>query len=617
MQRSDQQYVTPPFPAFPSVSRYVPLGSIADAMARVCRSVDSREGVSLVVGPPGTGKSLLCSLLVDRYRETHDVVVLGETPIDSPAAYLRHLLHHLGADYRGIGDADLQLALVDRVCDNDPPNAGLLIIVDEAQALGADVLEAIRMSTNIHSGGQPRVFAVVVGGVRLDDTLAAPSMEPFSQRIAARCYLHPMNADETRHYITETIQCCGADPDSTITGEAISAVHHACSGVPRLVNQIMTEAIDIAEAADESLISDYTIDCAWAQLQQLPSPMIESPEFASQGAPVEFGELEELDETPGADARVEEEVATAAVDSQACDLSEVDCEAGACDEMVCEQENEAADCVAATGSAATESADEKRDLVASTIRENMLSADVASEHAETVKGETQYRSLVSFPVSKVSTLGERRAAVKDPSVIFGEFDDEEDVCLGSAGKPAGARGVAESTPLPPASTPCMDSDSTGSRTIDSQSIDSQCDDLEAMLHQEIIGIGDMSANANFLALHEAADQAWAEARLNEATSSEHSDVESFVDEAEAMPSTLSLHVDERRTSSCELETKLRTDLSDGSLRLTVRDDSDLLIIEEDVDLSRSSSSTSSERDQTEVSVDCHAMIQRMRTGCGS
>ncbi|GAA5507857.1 ExeA family protein [Novipirellula caenicola] len=605
MQRPDPQYVTPPFPAFPSVSRYVPLGSIADAMTRVCRSVDAREGVSLVVGPPGTGKSLLCSLLVDRYRQTHDVVILGETPIDTRSAYLRHLLHHLGADYRGIADADLQLALVDRVCDNDPPNDGLLIIVDEAQALSAEVLEAIRMSTNIHSGGQPRVFAVVVGGVRLDDTLAAPSMEPFSQRIAARCYLHPMNADETRHYVTETIQCCGADPASTITDDALAAVHHACCGVPRLVNQIMTEAIDIAEAADESLITEHTIDRAWAQLQQLPSPMIESPSVKQDGAPVEFGELDELDSNPLTN------IASRGAVNEADGLDADDCD------VVCED----TDAVAGD----TDVSEDRQDLVASTMRENMLSAETFADGESKVKGETQYHSLVSFPVSKVNSLAERRVTVKDPSVIFGEFDDEEEVSLkGTANtvapivnqppatQPVGSQSIAsESIEIQREQEDAVESDALGSHAGDSFCSDNRCDDLESMLHQEIIGIADMASSANYLALHEASDPQWTESQHDE-----EAELELVADEVGESPATLQLNRDDNagEDDSCEPENYIRKDLSEGSLRLTVCDDSDLLVIEEDVDLSRSSKSTYLDRNESEVSVDFHSMLQRMRTG---
>lgn len=248
----------------------------------------------MVVGPPGTGKSLMCNILVEHYKDTHEVVVLGETPIDSEAALLRRIMHHLGVKLSTIPDNDLQLALIDRVCGEDSAPNGLLILADEAQSMSTQVLEAIRMTTNIMRRGEPRVSAVVCGGPRLDDTLTSPMMEPFTQRIATRCYLHPMNSNETREYIREAIRRCGANPNETISDDAISAVHHACSGVPRLINQLMTQAVDCAEAANHASIGLHDINVAWAHLQQLPGPMLEEPKFAKQSN-VEFGQL---DETP-------------------------------------------------------------------------------------------------------------------------------------------------------------------------------------------------------------------------------------------------------------------------------------------------------------------------------
>ncbi len=313
-------------------------------MDRVCRSVDASDAISLVIGPPGTGKSLICGLLVDHYRSSHDVVVIGETPIDSREAFQRHLLHHLGADFSRIPEGDLQLALIDRVCSDEAPQGGLLIIVDEAQSLPTDVLEAIRMVTNIMRDGQPRVSAVLCGGVKLDETLVDTSMEAFTQRVATRCYLHPMNGEETRRYITETIQACGSNPDETVTEEAIAAVHHACCGVPRLMNQMLTQAIDCAAAADQAQITEELIDQAWAQLQQLPSPMVEEPKIAHKGAPIEFGELDEsvnfAEWLPETKTDFVDEDSTQARQFETGDCETLECEPVSCQAAEAEFEND-------------------------------------------------------------------------------------------------------------------------------------------------------------------------------------------------------------------------------------------------------------------------------------
>lgn len=287
---SNQNDSIPPFPAFPCAARYVAVGSLAEGFTRVCRSIDTREAVSLVIGPPGTGKSLLCGLLAQRYRESHDVVVLGDTPLEDRAAFQRHLLHHIGIDFSKVVNGDLHLALIDHLCRQQSPSAGLLLIIDEAQALSPEVIEAIRVVTNIMHQGQPRVSCVLCGGMKLDEILVDRSLEAFTQRIATRCYLHPMNSDETRQYVFETISSCGAQPERTISPEAIAAIHHACGGVPRLINQMMTLAIDCAAEQKQQTISEPIVNQAWSQLQQLPSPITDEPKI-SESSPVEFGEL--------------------------------------------------------------------------------------------------------------------------------------------------------------------------------------------------------------------------------------------------------------------------------------------------------------------------------------
>jgi type II secretory pathway predicted ATPase ExeA len=251
------------------------------------------------MGPPGTGKSLICQTLTRRYENSHDVIVLSNDGIEDRDSLLRHILHCMKADHVAGPTNDLYLTLVDRVCSQKASHGGLLIIVDEAQSICTEVLEAIRKITNIMQNGQPRVSAILCGGPKLDEVLVDPSMEAFTQRVATRCYLHPFSGDESRDYITAIIAQCDADPDRTITLEAISAVHHACSGVPRLINQLMTQAIDVAEEMGQTIMDETVIDRAWAMLQQLPSPMIDEPKFkANSGGTeqaVEYGELSDWD----------------------------------------------------------------------------------------------------------------------------------------------------------------------------------------------------------------------------------------------------------------------------------------------------------------------------------
>ena len=495
MTAHETTYDVPPFPAFPSVSRYVPIGSVEDAIKRTRRSIDACEGLSLVIGPPGTGKSLVCALLAREYANSHDVVNLGETPVSDSATFYRHLLHHLDVDFDAIPEGDLQLALVERVRDPKATDKGLLVLVDEAQSLSPDVLEAIRMTTNIMLDGQPRVYVVVCGGPKLDETLSLPALEPLTQRVAARCYLHPLTSKETRQYISDSIVACGADPDETITDEAISAVHHASSGVPRLINQLVTCAIDVAADADQSLITDSIIDRAWAELQQLPSPMIEEPKLAKDSAPVEFGELAELPELSFAD---EEE-------PSACDSSNTDCDQAKCE-----------------------------------IANLSVESDPSPNDNLQIESNTP-----------------------EPTVLFGDFDDEEEVELGS--------GIAQAQTNEPPPI-----------------------DIESILHSEIIGIASDASHASHL---------------------ESGNMAPLVDENDDLRQGLSIATSSLSTATVQWidESNAPSTVDDDS-DIVIHDDSDMLIIEDEVNLHSVESPRSVDAEEQTVTVDFQAMLSRMRHG---
>ena len=284
----------PPFPAFPAVGRYVPVGPMDDTLHRINRAVAAREALSLVLGPPGVGKSLLSNLVSQTHRETADVVTIGQAPLQGGDALIQHLLHGLSVRPDG---SDLYLQLVEHL-NQQPLDRVLLLIVDEAQTLTSEVLETIRMVTNIATEGTRRVVSVLFGGPSMDERLADPKLDAFAQRVATRCYVHPMDEGQTAQYIRQTIESCGSDPDQTIEPSAIAAIHLACGGVPRLINQLMTETIDCAAGMDRGLIDADLVNTAWAQLQQLPAPMVDEPEMQSPlgGLPVEFGALSDPDD---------------------------------------------------------------------------------------------------------------------------------------------------------------------------------------------------------------------------------------------------------------------------------------------------------------------------------
>jgi type II secretory pathway predicted ATPase ExeA len=281
-----------PFLAAAHVDRYFPASIIENARQSLCRAVDRGTGAGLIIGPAGTGKTLLCHMLAHEFGERFAVALLANGRLSTRHALLQAMLYELRLPYRGLDEGESRLALLDALEPKPDGIEGLLLIVDEAHALPGKLLEEIRLLTNLVRAGEPRVRVVLAGAPRLDERFASPALSAFSQRIAARCYLEPLDSTETAAYVRAQIECVGGDAALLFTDDALRAVYRATDGVPRLINQVCDHALILADLAGLDQLSGETIDEAWADLQQLPGPWTQKPP-AEQSEIVEFGSLDE------------------------------------------------------------------------------------------------------------------------------------------------------------------------------------------------------------------------------------------------------------------------------------------------------------------------------------
>jgi len=274
------------FPSIPVCDGYLAIGSIEDARSRVCRMVDRAEGLAVVVGPPGTGKTLLCQRIAAQHRGTHQIVMVGDMRVSSRMGLMQQVLFQMRIPLKGLDEQAMQIALVESLTKTGDGVRNLLLIIDEAQMLTLELLDEIRMLTNLIRDGRQIVQTVLVGNSKLDDSLADPQLESLAQRIVARCYLHAFNQAETAQYVRSMLVTAGI----AIHDDAVSSVHHACAGIPRLINQLMKRGIEFAASDRADRIDDMCIQRAWGGLQQLPSPVVD-PKLKPRSSDIEFGEL--------------------------------------------------------------------------------------------------------------------------------------------------------------------------------------------------------------------------------------------------------------------------------------------------------------------------------------
>lgn len=260
-----------PFAVAPQADRYFPARTIESSRVSLERCLARAEGAAMIVGPAGSGKTLLCLKLAERFRTETAVVMPNLGGLSSRRAFLQGILFELGLPYRGLDEGELRLALVERLTGGDS-DRGMMLIVDGAHTLPLRLLEEIRMLADLARRGEPRVRLVLVGGPMLEERIGVPRLNALQQRITARCYLEPLDRSETAAYVRHQIMQIGGDPNRIFTEAALDAVHRATDGIPRLINQTCDHALVLACAGGVKPIDLAGIEEAWADLQQLPTP---------------------------------------------------------------------------------------------------------------------------------------------------------------------------------------------------------------------------------------------------------------------------------------------------------------------------------------------------------
>lgn len=295
-----------PFSASPDLYHYFPSPLAEQAREQLVQCIEHGAGPALLIGPPGTGKSLLCQLIADHFQAAYQVVTLSHSTVCTRRALFQSLLYALRCRTKGSSEGALRLAMWHhlesrRACPN-----GVLAIIDEAHKLPIVLLEELRVLTNCVLDGHPRFRLLLAGGPALEERFTDPELETFNQRLGTRAYLQPLVREETAAYVRALIAAADGVPDEIFTDEALRAFHYATDGIPRLINQLGNAALTMAARQQRRPIDRELVEHAWAELQQLPTPAQTPADSSAADNPtdsntsfIEFGALSDgMNEMP-------------------------------------------------------------------------------------------------------------------------------------------------------------------------------------------------------------------------------------------------------------------------------------------------------------------------------
>ena len=300
-----------PFPATPDPARYYPATSHERALARLLGGLGDGEGVVVLTGLPGTGKTLLCHCLLERLGSGVSIAFLTNSHVGDRAGLLQAILFDLSLPYEGRGEQELRLALTDHLLRRYEEGRGTILILDEAQHLTPDLLEELRLLGNLEARSGKAVQVVLVGQPALMETLRRTELTALRQRLAVRAEVEPLPLQEAADYLLHHVRVAGGRPERLFADEALELLSRRTHGVPRLLNQAAHQALNLAA---ESGAAQVDAEAALEGLALLGlADEIDSAEPSSlSGAVLEEGEpMVDVDGASGGEsAAVEEENAS-------------------------------------------------------------------------------------------------------------------------------------------------------------------------------------------------------------------------------------------------------------------------------------------------------------------
>ena len=219
----------------------------------------TRAPLTVVTGEVGIGKTTLVQALLRRIDEEMTAGLLSNVQGDR-GALLRWVLNALdvtdvgpGADY-----VALFQRLQDFVLEEYAAGRRVVLIIDEAQNLGLETLEELRMLTNINSGKDELLQMILVGQPELRDMITRPELRQFAQRVSASYHLEAMDLPTTRLYVRHRLEHAGGTGEE-IAPAAVRMVHEEAGGVPRLVNKLCDLALVYAASAGQDRVGLGTV----------------------------------------------------------------------------------------------------------------------------------------------------------------------------------------------------------------------------------------------------------------------------------------------------------------------------------------------------------------------
>src|SRR5271166_4477624 len=231
-----------------------------EALDCLTYGVQSRKGFILLTGEVGTGKTTLVNKLLELLHEQEvPTAFVFNSRLDVPT-FLSYMMQDFGIPTDAKTKSKVLIQFYNWLLDRYRAGETAVLIVDEAQNLSEELLEEIRMLTNLETFTEKLLQIVLVGQPELDQKLKQPQLRQLKQRLTLRAKTHPLTLDETKAYVHQRLRIAGSNGQEIFNPEAVIAIHRYAAGIPRVINLLCEHCLVSAFVDQQKIIGPNVVD---------------------------------------------------------------------------------------------------------------------------------------------------------------------------------------------------------------------------------------------------------------------------------------------------------------------------------------------------------------------
>jgi type II secretory pathway predicted ATPase ExeA len=231
-----------------------------EALACLTYGIQSRKGFVLLTGEVGTGKTTLINKLLEWLRLQQVATAFIFNSRMNVPQFLDYMMADFGIPCDSKAKSQILLRLYNWLLDRYRAGETAVLIVDEAQNLSDELLEEIRMLTNLETFTEKLLQIVLVGQPELEQRLKQPQLRQLRQRLTLRAKTHPLTLDETKAYVQQRLRIAGSNGQQIFDPEALVIIHRYASGIPRVVNLLCEHSMVSAFVDQQKVIVPAVVD---------------------------------------------------------------------------------------------------------------------------------------------------------------------------------------------------------------------------------------------------------------------------------------------------------------------------------------------------------------------